>query len=72
MKNPDKESGNNNTSTIAQTPYPFGVRTQKRLLVALELMRYYTTIGRHLTVLNTVYAAVIRSFTQQWAGLKDC
>jgi hypothetical protein len=34
-------------------------------------MRYYTTIGRHLTVLNTMYATVIRSFTQQWAGLKD-
>eukprot|EP00957_Ditylum_brightwellii_P092930 7076029-Ditylum_brightwellii.AAC.1 len=24
MKNPDKEHGNNNPSTIAQTPYPFG------------------------------------------------
>eukprot|EP00957_Ditylum_brightwellii_P154120 11729065-Ditylum_brightwellii.AAC.1 len=34
-------------------------------------MRYYTTIGRRLTVSNTVYATVIRSFTDQWAGLKD-
>eukprot|EP00957_Ditylum_brightwellii_P119044 9080113-Ditylum_brightwellii.AAC.1 len=34
-------------------------------------MRYYTTIGCKLTVSNTVYARVIRSFTQQWAGLKD-
>eukprot|EP00957_Ditylum_brightwellii_P085223 6480812-Ditylum_brightwellii.AAC.1 len=24
MKNPDKEHGNKNPSTIAQTPYPFG------------------------------------------------
>eukprot|EP00957_Ditylum_brightwellii_P112281 8560540-Ditylum_brightwellii.AAC.1 len=24
MKNPDKEHGNDNPSTIAQTPYPFG------------------------------------------------
>eukprot|EP00957_Ditylum_brightwellii_P058949 4470655-Ditylum_brightwellii.AAC.1 len=56
---------------VAQTPYPFRVRTQKRLLDASELMRYYTTIGRRLTVLNTVYTTVIRSFTQQWAGLKD-
>ena len=29
-------------------------------------------VGRRLTVANTVYATVIRSFTNQWAGLKDC
>ena len=34
MANPDKEPGDNNPSTIAQTPYPFGVKTQKRLLEA--------------------------------------
>eukprot|EP00957_Ditylum_brightwellii_P062826 4767111-Ditylum_brightwellii.AAC.1 len=71
MKNPEKEPGNETPSTIAQTPYPFGVRTQKRLIEASELMRYYTTIGRGLKVSNTVYTTVIRYFTQQWAGLKD-
>jgi len=30
MKNPDKVHGNENSSTIPQTLYPFGVRTQKR------------------------------------------
>ena len=29
-------------------------------------------VGRRLTVANTVYATVIQSFTNQWAGLKDC
>eukprot|EP00957_Ditylum_brightwellii_P055376 4196857-Ditylum_brightwellii.AAC.1 len=38
MKNPDKENGNNNPSTIPQTLYLFRVRTQKRLQEALELM----------------------------------
>eukprot|EP00957_Ditylum_brightwellii_P008535 647530-Ditylum_brightwellii.AAC.1 len=38
MKNLDKEHGNDNPPMIAQTPYPFGVRTQKRLLEASELM----------------------------------
>ena len=71
MKNPDKVHGDDNPSTIPQTLYPFGVRTQKRLLEASELMRYYITIGCRLTVLNTVYSTVIQSFTQQWAGLKD-
>eukprot|EP00957_Ditylum_brightwellii_P147060 11197190-Ditylum_brightwellii.AAC.1 len=59
MKNLDKEPGYNNPSTIAQTPYPFGVRTQMRLFKASELMRYYTTIGHKLTVSNTVYTTVI-------------
>eukprot|EP00957_Ditylum_brightwellii_P047124 3578547-Ditylum_brightwellii.AAC.1 len=72
MRNPDKVPGNNNPSKIPQTPYPFGVRMQKRLQEASELTRYYITIGRRLTVSNTVYATVIRSFTNQWAGLKDC
>eukprot|EP00957_Ditylum_brightwellii_P157881 12017879-Ditylum_brightwellii.AAC.1 len=45
---------------------------QQRLQEALELTRYYITVGRRLTVLNTVYATVIWSFTNQWAGLKDC
>eukprot|EP00957_Ditylum_brightwellii_P175658 13374660-Ditylum_brightwellii.AAC.1 len=44
---------------------------QKRLQEASELTRYYITIVRHLTVANTVYAMVIRSFTNQWADLKD-
>eukprot|EP00957_Ditylum_brightwellii_P174612 13295111-Ditylum_brightwellii.AAC.1 len=44
---------------------------KKRLLEASELTRYYITIGCCLTVLNTVYATVMRSFTNQLAGLKD-
>eukprot|EP00957_Ditylum_brightwellii_P080969 6158822-Ditylum_brightwellii.AAC.1 len=72
MKNPDKVQGNNNPSTIPQTPYPFGVRTQKRLQETSELTRYYITVGCRLTVANTAYAMVIQSFTNQWAGLKDC
>eukprot|EP00957_Ditylum_brightwellii_P105805 8068936-Ditylum_brightwellii.AAC.1 len=46
--------------------------TQKRLFEASELTRYYEMVGCHLTVLNTVYKTVIRSFTNQWADLKDC
>eukprot|EP00957_Ditylum_brightwellii_P146746 11171123-Ditylum_brightwellii.AAC.1 len=71
MKNLDEAHGNDNPSTISQTPYPFGVRTQKRLQEASELTRYYITVGHRLTVSNTVYSMVIRSFTDQWASLKD-
>eukprot|EP00957_Ditylum_brightwellii_P111573 8510518-Ditylum_brightwellii.AAC.1 len=51
--------------------YPFRVRTQKRLLEASELTRYYITVCCRLTVSNTVFATVIRSFTKKEAGLKD-
>eukprot|EP00957_Ditylum_brightwellii_P056643 4293496-Ditylum_brightwellii.AAC.1 len=72
MKNPDKVQGDNNPSTIPQTPYPFGVRKQKRLQETLELTRYCIMVGHHLIVANTAYGMVIRSVTDQWAGLKDC
>eukprot|EP00957_Ditylum_brightwellii_P139258 10613349-Ditylum_brightwellii.AAC.1 len=29
-------------------------------------------VGHCLTVLNTIYKNVIKSFTNQWASLKDC
>eukprot|EP00957_Ditylum_brightwellii_P066453 5044828-Ditylum_brightwellii.AAC.1 len=72
MKNPDRKKDNENPATVPQTPYLFGARMQKRLLKASELTRYYKTVGRRLTVLNTVYETVIKSFTNQWAGLKGC
>eukprot|EP00957_Ditylum_brightwellii_P201777 15327196-Ditylum_brightwellii.AAC.1 len=34
-------------------------------------MKYYEMVGCHVTVLNTVYKTVIKSFTNQWARLKD-
>eukprot|EP00957_Ditylum_brightwellii_P144552 11011271-Ditylum_brightwellii.AAC.1 len=72
MKNLDKEKDNNNPSMVPQTLYLFGARTQKRLQEALELTRYYYTVGCCLIFANTAYAMVIQSFTNQWAGLKDC
>eukprot|EP00957_Ditylum_brightwellii_P170414 12971998-Ditylum_brightwellii.AAC.1 len=72
IKNPDKKQDNNNPPTIPQTLYLFGVRMQKRLLKASELTRYYKLVGCRLTVPNTVYETAMRSFTNQWAGLKDC
>eukprot|EP00957_Ditylum_brightwellii_P028548 2156766-Ditylum_brightwellii.AAC.1 len=70
MKNPVKKKDNNNPSTVPQTPYLFGTRMQKRLLEASELTRYYEAVGHRLTVSNNVDETVIRSFTNQWAGLK--
>eukprot|EP00957_Ditylum_brightwellii_P151542 11541106-Ditylum_brightwellii.AAC.1 len=70
MKNLDKEA-NQSYATIPQIPYLLRARTQKRLLEASELTRYYKMVGCFLTVLNTVYETITKSFTDQWAGLKD-
>eukprot|EP00957_Ditylum_brightwellii_P157815 12012033-Ditylum_brightwellii.AAC.1 len=45
--------------------------TQKRLLEASELTRYYEMVGCRLTVSNALYKTIIKSFIDQWAGLKD-
>eukprot|EP00957_Ditylum_brightwellii_P057470 4357191-Ditylum_brightwellii.AAC.1 len=71
MKNLAKEKGNDNPSTIPQTLYLFGVRMQKRLQETSELTRYYAIVGCRLTVSDTVNETVIRSFTNQWASMKD-
>eukprot|EP00957_Ditylum_brightwellii_P073680 5598712-Ditylum_brightwellii.AAC.1 len=34
-------------------------------------MRYYEAVGCRVMVSNTVYKTIIKSFTDQWAGLKD-
>eukprot|EP00957_Ditylum_brightwellii_P138576 10562471-Ditylum_brightwellii.AAC.1 len=70
MKNPDKDAEKNH-ATVPQTPYLFGVKAQKRLLEVSKLVRYCKTVGCHVTISNTVYKTVIKSFTNQWAGLND-
>eukprot|EP00957_Ditylum_brightwellii_P165195 12577235-Ditylum_brightwellii.AAC.1 len=69
MKNLDKDS--KKTSTVPQTPYLGGAKMQKRHLEVSKLMRYYKMVGHRAMVSNTVYKTVIKSFTDQWARLKD-
>ena len=58
-------------STIARPPFVFGAKSQKRLLEACDIIRFYQTIGRNLTAGNIRYNPVIRNFAQQWKALKD-
>eukprot|EP00957_Ditylum_brightwellii_P143456 10929091-Ditylum_brightwellii.AAC.1 len=64
MKNLDKEADKNH-AMVLQTLYLSGVKTQKRLLKVYKLMRYYKMGCHRVTVLNTVYKTVIKSFTDQ-------
>jgi hypothetical protein len=57
-------------STIERPPFTFGAKSQKRLLEAAELIRFYNTVGRTLTPANLQYNTVIKDFTEQWKALK--
>eukprot|EP00957_Ditylum_brightwellii_P030994 2348779-Ditylum_brightwellii.AAC.1 len=70
MKNADKDA-NMNHATVAWTPYLCRTRTQRRLLEASKLMRYYDMVGHRVTISNTVYKTVIKSFTNQWTRLNN-
>ena len=48
----------------------FGVKSQKRLGIAYELVRYYNTVGRDLTVASMHWNNVIKNFEIQWKALK--
>jgi hypothetical protein len=58
-------------ATIAQPPFVFGAKTQKRLLAACDMVRYYEMIDRELSASNMRWDPVIKNFTQQWKALKD-
>ena len=47
-----------------QPPFPFGAKVQKRLTEACELVRFYETVGRTITLPSLKYT-VVKDFTQQ-------
>jgi hypothetical protein len=55
----------------AGAPLVFGAKSQKRLIVACELVRYYETVGRPLTAANIQWTSVMKNFEIQWKALMD-
>jgi hypothetical protein len=55
----------------AGTPFVFGTKSQKRLIVACERVRYYETVGRALTAANLQWNTVMKNFEIQWTALMD-
>jgi hypothetical protein len=58
-------------ATIPTPSFVFGAKTQKRLITASTLLRYYTTVGRNTTVANLQWTPVMRNFEIQWNALED-
>ena len=57
-------------ATIPTPPFIFGAKSQKRLLVATDLVKYYQTTGRELTAANIRWFNVMKNFELQWKALK--
>eukprot|EP00957_Ditylum_brightwellii_P062692 4758046-Ditylum_brightwellii.AAC.1 len=64
MKNPEKNV--NKDFMVLQTPFVIWAKTQKRLLKASKLMRYYETVSWDLTASSVKYNPAIKFFTNQW------
>ena len=64
--NPNADPG----ATIPTPSFVFGAKSQKRLSVACDLVRYYQTVGRDLTAANIQWNQVMRNFEIQWKALK--
>jgi hypothetical protein len=68
---PDPTPGAAAGSTIPTPPFVFGAKSQKRLLAACDIVRYYEETGRPLTAGNIQWNTVIKNFGEQWKALKD-
>ena len=58
-------------ATIPMPAFTYGAKSQKRLTVACDLIRYYQTVGRDFTAANIQWNQVMSNFEIQWKALKD-
>ena len=57
-------------ATIPTPPFVFGAKSQKRLQVACDLVRFYQTVGRDMTAANMQWTHTMKNFEIQWKALK--
>ena len=71
----DRDTIHQLASNLGRPPagahYVFRDKSQKRLIAACDIIRYYETIGRSLTAANLMWDMVINNFQIQWKALKD-
>jgi hypothetical protein len=51
-------------------PFTFSAKSQKRLIVACDLVRYYEAVNRPLTAAGMRWIKVVKNFEIQWKALK--
>ena len=55
---------------VAVAAFVFGAKSQTRLKVACDLVRFYETVGRPLTAANIQWTPVMKNFKIQWDSLQ--
>jgi hypothetical protein len=68
---PDPAPGAAIGATIPTPAFLFGAKSQQRLMVATQLVRYYDTVGRNTTAGNLQWTPVMKNFSEQWKALED-
>jgi hypothetical protein len=58
-------------ATIPTPSFVFGAKSQKRLVTATQLLRYYEEVGRTTTPGNIQWTPVMKNFAAQWNALED-
>ena len=58
-------------ATIPTPPFVFGAKSQIRLRVSAELVRYYQTVGQELSAANMQWNPIGKKFQQHWKALED-
>ena len=69
---PDPNPGAAPGATILTPPFVFGAKSQHRITVCCELVRFYNTVGHDLTPGNMRWQHVTKNFEVQWKALKAC
>ena len=54
---------------LAGNPFVFGAKSQRRLIIVCDLVRYYEKVGRTLSAANVQWS-VMKNFDTQWKALK--
>jgi hypothetical protein len=67
----DSNPGAADGATVPTPLFVFGAKSQQRLVVAAQLVRYYEMVGRNTTVGNLQWTIVMKNFAEQWKALEN-
>ena len=62
---PDPNPGAPAGATIPTPPFVFGAKSQKRITITCELVRFYATVGCDLTAANHQWNTIMKKFEIQ-------
>ena len=68
---PDPNQGAAPGATIPTPAFEFGAKSQHRLALAAELIRYYEAVGRTVTLPNITWGTALKNFSVQWKALEE-